>query len=139
MDVDYIFIETGKISLLSIHAHHWVIYAWSMPHTGDHYLNFTMGDILPTYSIFNFLEKVMSELLFRCTTDFKNINSPQEMLKKKKDSNIIVTIKCSAHNQHWSQTYFPYVINSYAPTLEICDLIIYSHIKCSWIIVLVAT
>ena len=83
MDVDYIFIETGKISLLSIHAHHWVMYAWSMPYTGDHYLNFMMGNILTTYSIFNFLEKIMSELLFRCTTDFKNINSPQEMLKKK--------------------------------------------------------
>ena len=84
MDVDYIFIETGKISLLSIRAHHWVIYAWSMPHIGDHYLNFTMGDILATYSIFNFLEKVMSELLFRCTTDFKNINSPQETFFLKK-------------------------------------------------------
>ena len=84
MDVDYIFIETGKISLSSVQAHYRVIYAWSMPYTGDHYLNFTMGDILATYSIFNFLEKVMSELLFRCTTDFKNIDSPQEMLKEKK-------------------------------------------------------
>ena len=84
MDVDYIFIETGKISLWSVQAHHRVIYAWSMPYTGDHYLNFTMGDILATYSILNFLEKVMSELLFRCITDFKNIDSPQEMLKEKK-------------------------------------------------------
>lgn len=66
-----IFLRNREDFPFVIHAHHWVMYAWKlMPNTGDHYLNFTMGDILTTYSIFNFLEKIMSELLFRCTTRF---------------------------------------------------------------------
>ena len=82
MDAAYTFIDTVKISLLSICAHHWMmIYAWSMWYTGDHFLNFMLDDSLATYFIFNFLEKVMSGLLFRCSKDFKIIFSPQEMLK----------------------------------------------------------
>lgn len=71
-----------------------MIYAWSMLYTEDHYLKFMLGDILATYSIFNFLEKVMSELFLRCTTHFKITYSPQEMLENKRQYNSNYKMLC---------------------------------------------